>query len=78
MVIAIVMKLGWMGSWGRFSEESVKKELKIKEGAKGREAIAKVTSESRQQREDAESDKKVIDINGLEVSRGQGEARGRG
>lgn len=56
----------------------MKKELKIKEGVKGKEAIAKVTSESRQQREDAESDKKVIDINGLEVSRGQGEARGRG
>jgi len=43
-----------MGSWGRFSEELVKKELKIKERAKGREAITKVTQESRQQREDAE------------------------
>lgn len=73
-MIAVVMKMGLVSSWGRFSEEMVKKGLRIKGRLKWREAIAEV----RQQGEDAESDKKVIDINGLEVSRGQGEARGRG
>lgn len=43
VVIAVVMKLGWVGSRGRFSEETVKKELRIKEKLKWREAIAEVT-----------------------------------
>lgn len=43
VVIAVVMKLGWVGSWGRFSDEALQKELRIKERLKWREAIAVVT-----------------------------------
>lgn len=42
-MIAVVMKLGCVGSWGRFSEETMKKEPRIKERLKWKGAIAEVT-----------------------------------